>query len=111
MCIDIVEIFFGIAHWRISSAVFDKVICLRHENGGVLSFHILLAFKVDLFLEWMQNNFKGVTSLEEVSVHHNHNRGEGQGFLNQGLILQRGHELNLSTENICESLDFHVKIK
>ena len=32
MCIDIVEIWFGIANWQISSS-FDRVIC---PNGGVL---------------------------------------------------------------------------
>ena len=40
MCIDIVEVCFGIAHWQISS-VFDTVICPRHDNGRVLSFRVL----------------------------------------------------------------------
>ena len=40
MCIYIVELNFGIAHWQISS-IFDRVICLQHDNGGVLSFHVL----------------------------------------------------------------------
>ena len=40
MCIDIVEICFGIAQWQISS-IFDRVISQRHDNGGVLSFHAL----------------------------------------------------------------------
>ena len=40
MCIYIVEICFGIAHWQISS-IFDRVICPRRDNGGVLSFHVL----------------------------------------------------------------------
>ena len=35
MCIDIVEIWFGIANGQISSN-FYGVICPRHENGGVL---------------------------------------------------------------------------
>ena len=39
-CIYIVEICFGIAHWQISS-IFDRVICRQHDNGGVLTFHIL----------------------------------------------------------------------
>ena len=40
MYIDTVGICFGIAHGQISS-IFDRVICLRHDNGGVLSFHVL----------------------------------------------------------------------
>ena len=44
MCIDIVKICFGIAHWQILS-IFDRVICLGHDNGGVLSFHVLLMSK------------------------------------------------------------------
>ena len=34
-CIGIKEIWFGIANGQISS-VFDRVICVRHDNGGVL---------------------------------------------------------------------------
>ena len=34
-CIDIKEIWFGIATGEISS-MFDKVICPQHDNGGVL---------------------------------------------------------------------------
>ena len=41
MCIDIVKICLGIAHGQISS-IFDGVICPRHHNGRVLSFHVLL---------------------------------------------------------------------
>ena len=41
MCIDIVEIWYGTAHWEILS-IFDRVICLRHDNGGVLSFHVFI---------------------------------------------------------------------
>ena len=37
-CIDIKEIWFGIANGQISS-IFDRVICPRHDNGGVLSFY------------------------------------------------------------------------
>ena len=36
-CIDIKEIWFGIANWQIS--IFDIDICLRHDNGGILSFY------------------------------------------------------------------------
>ena len=35
MCIDIVEIWFVIANGQISS-IFNGVICLQHDNGGVL---------------------------------------------------------------------------
>ena len=38
MCIDIVEICFGIARWQILS-IFERVTCLRHDKGGVLLFH------------------------------------------------------------------------
>ena len=34
-CIDIKEILFGIANGQILS-MFDRVICPRHDNGGVL---------------------------------------------------------------------------
>ena len=44
MYIDIVEIFFGIAHWQISSVLTE--ICPRHDNGGVLSFHVLWTMQV-----------------------------------------------------------------
>ena len=33
-CIDIKEICFGIANGQISS-MFDRIICPRHDNGGV----------------------------------------------------------------------------
>ena len=36
MCIDIVEIWFGIANMQISST-FDRVICLPHDSGWVIS--------------------------------------------------------------------------
>ena len=34
-CIDMKEIWFGIAYGQISS-VFDRVVCPRHDNDGVL---------------------------------------------------------------------------
>ena len=34
-CIDIMEIWFGIANGQISS-MFDRVICQQHDNGRVL---------------------------------------------------------------------------
>ena len=43
MCIDIVEIWFGIAIGYISS-VFDRVISPGHDNGGVLLFHVFMHF-------------------------------------------------------------------
>ena len=42
MCIVNVEIWDGIAHWQISSS-FDRNICLRHDNSGVLSFHVFIS--------------------------------------------------------------------
>ena len=41
MCIDIVKIWFGIVIGYISS-IFDRVICRWHDNGGVLSFQVLI---------------------------------------------------------------------
>ena len=40
ICIDIVEIWFGIANGQISS-ICDRGTCPRHDNGGVLSFLVL----------------------------------------------------------------------
>ena len=40
-CIDINEIWFGIANAQIPS-IFDRVICPQHDNGRVLSFYVLL---------------------------------------------------------------------
>ena len=40
LCIDSVDICFGMAHWQ-NSSIFDRVICPRHDNGGVLSFHVV----------------------------------------------------------------------
>ena len=40
-CIDIMEIWFAIANGQLSSIV-DKVICLQHDNGGVLLFYIFI---------------------------------------------------------------------
>ena len=37
MCIDGVDIWFGIANGQITSA-FDRVICPQHDSGRVLSF-------------------------------------------------------------------------
>ena len=44
MCIDIVEIWCGSANGQTSS-VFDRVICVLYDSGGVLSFHIFI-FKI-----------------------------------------------------------------
>ena len=41
MCIDIVEICFGIANGQIS-LIFNRVICLRYDSGGVFSFHVFI---------------------------------------------------------------------
>ena len=40
MCIDIVEILFGIAHWQISS-IFDRD-ALQFENARVFSLHVFI---------------------------------------------------------------------
>ena len=41
MCIDIVEIWFGIANWQTAS-ILDRVICPSHVSGGALSFHVCI---------------------------------------------------------------------
>ena len=41
MCIDIVEIGLGIANEHIPP-IFDRVICLQHDSGRVLSFHVFI---------------------------------------------------------------------
>ena len=43
MCTDIVEIWFGIANGQVSS-IYVRVICLPHDSGSVLSFHIFIIF-------------------------------------------------------------------
>ena len=40
MCIDIVEVWFGIAHWQFRQ--FLTVICPPHGNGRVLSLHFFI---------------------------------------------------------------------
>ena len=40
-CIYIKEIRFGIANWQISS-MFDRVICPRHDNDGILWFNVFI---------------------------------------------------------------------
>ena len=40
--IDIKKIWFGIANGQIWSS-FDRVICPRHDNGGVLSFYVFIS--------------------------------------------------------------------
>ena len=41
MCIDIVEIWFGIDNGQISS-IFDRFICPPHDSGGILLFHVFI---------------------------------------------------------------------
>ena len=43
LCLDIVEVWFGIADGRILS-IFDRVICLPQNSGRVLPFHIFIVF-------------------------------------------------------------------
>ena len=58
MCNDIVKRYFGIAHCQISS-IFDKVICPRHDNGGVLSFYV--SFKLLSYTRtWRQSHRFGL---------------------------------------------------
>ena len=49
MCIDIVEVSFGIAHWKILSLI-DRVICLPNDNGGILSFDFYICFSICFFI-------------------------------------------------------------
>ena len=46
MCIDIVEIWFGIANEQISTVF---AICPRHDNDGVLSFHVFILFYLFIY--------------------------------------------------------------
>ena len=58
MCNDIVERCFGIAHCQISS-IFDKVICPRHDNDGVLPFYV--SFKLLSYTRtWRQSHRFGL---------------------------------------------------
>ena len=50
MCIDIEEIWFGIANGQISST-FNRDICLLHNSGGVLLFHLFILKKVSEILK------------------------------------------------------------
>ena len=43
VCIDIGEIWIGIANGQISS-IFDRVICTQRDNGRVLSFHVFIMY-------------------------------------------------------------------
>ena len=42
-CIDIKEIWFGIANGH--SSMFDRVVCPRHDNDGVLLFNVFIFHK------------------------------------------------------------------
>ena len=44
MCIDSVEIWFGIAHWQIAS-IFGRVTCEWHDNGGYYLYMFLFNLK------------------------------------------------------------------
>ena len=48
MCIDIVEIWFGIVNGQISSH-FYGVICPRHDNGGWVFYNLRVLFFVNVF--------------------------------------------------------------
>ena len=45
MCIDVLEIWFEIANGQILSA-FDRVICLPHDSGRILSFQVFIYFHI-----------------------------------------------------------------
>ena len=53
MCINIVEIWFGIATWQVLS-IFDRVICLPHDSDGVLLFHVFISY----ILSPLQTDYK-----------------------------------------------------
>ena len=69
MCIEIVEICFGIAHWQISS-VFDRVIRPQHDSGGVyfVSRFILFFFYNRPLIRREAKTFERVASLEHISI-------------------------------------------
>ena len=48
VCIDIAEAWFGVADGQISS-IFDRLICPKHDSGGVLLFHVLLFIRSSLY--------------------------------------------------------------
>ena len=48
VCIDIAEAWFEVADGQISS-IFDRLICPKHDSGGVLSFHVLLFISSSLY--------------------------------------------------------------
>ena len=49
--IDMKKIWFGITCGQISS-VFDRVICSRQDNGGVLSFNVFITSRM-YFKDWL----------------------------------------------------------
>ena len=65
VCIDIVEICFGIANGQISS-IFDSVICPPHSSGWVLSFYVLdfVLFLLLLFLETAKELLQNCNELQ-----------------------------------------------
>ena len=58
-CIDIKEIWFGITNGQISST-FDRVICPRHNNGGVLSFYVLIQLNQGVKFKTQTNDIKAI---------------------------------------------------
>ena len=69
----IVEICFGIANGQISS-IFDIAICRRHDNVGILLFHVLFVIKIGgvlkvnakYLLQFMYHTLCGKESLAHI---------------------------------------------
>ena len=66
MCIDIVEIWFEITKRQILS-ILVRVICPRHDNGGVLSFHVFI-YTVSLGLLSLIGIAKVVKNISELNI-------------------------------------------
>ena len=58
MCIDIVEIWFRIANGQIL-LILNIVICLLHDTGEVLSFHVLIKYGMNWYARQLFKRFKG----------------------------------------------------
>ena len=75
MCIDIVEICLEIAHGQISS-IFDRVICLRHDNNGVLLINVLLMMSLS-----HEDVFKACAGSRDPDRHAHSHRAQGLCYL------------------------------
>ena len=69
ICIDIVEVWFGIANGQILS-VFDTVICLQHNNGRLLSFHVFcLHITIYIFTQMQKETSTLIQTLSRILQH------------------------------------------